>query len=434
MAKDNNNKNNNNKNNNNKNNDNKNNDNKGNNHNNNHNNNHGNNHGSNHGNNHGGNHGNNHGGNHGNNHGGNNHWVTSGSGGGGNKPPKPDRPNAAAANFANQYISQQQKNNNNKGNNNKPNNNNSNNKGNNSKPNNSRPSSPSQPSIPGLPGQSNRPSNNSNDNRGNSGSGNRSIEQIFGGGNLTNKEFEKAKQQHGGAAVKDWIRANASKGQIGGNLKDRLKNQGSMQGFFGRGQGSGSGSDSSVDTSGGNQDQGNDYSAGNDEGTYDYAAEMESMLAPLREQITQLNTQLSEKKTAEAAKPNFTPDAPITFNKDSYSYTPKTGSSSVNTTPDYYQNWLSQQESFNRASTAYLFAPGGTRREEEPHGANAASDANHDSNGDWRNFWNPSDSNEIQRAWSTPAADGFNDEANQRRARSNRMAGDVFSDAQPTVR
>jgi hypothetical protein len=256
------------------------------------------------------------------------------------------------------------------------------------------------------------------------------MQQIFGGGKFTDSEFRKAKTQYGHAAAKEFIRGNATAEQVGSKLNQRLANKQSMQGFF------------TPKTPAAPEAPAAPPSPGEspaDTGvpeTHDYAADFEAMLAPLRDQISQL-TQAREKPSAEVTGGGVTTGG-TGLSKPTYEYSGSgsigSGSSSANTSPSLFTSWMSNQEALNRASTAYQFAPGGTRRQDEASGAAATTG----SSTNWNSFWNEQDGERVQEAWSTPEAGGVAESSEERRRRGRtspsgvRYAGSIFENTAAT--
>ena len=262
-----------------------------------------------------------------------------------------------------------------------------------------------------------------------------SIQQVFGGGKLTNKEFTQAKQQFGGKAVKDYIRGNATAGQVGGKLADRLGGLNSMQQFFGKAPGATPGTtpqqpqtpESTPDP----EPQGQPEPE-----AYDFSAAMEEQLAPLRQQIQDLLSKQQETKPTTGG--GITDGSSGGLSKPGYSYNPSGNTvgypqGGSDTSPDLFKSWMSNQESLNRSSTAYMFSPGGTRRSDEADGAASATSAG--GSNDWNKFWDPADGDAIDREWQASDSDTSAADAEERLKRSRsgqRMAGSIFDGVSPT--
>jgi hypothetical protein len=348
-----------------------------------------------------------------------------GGGGGGNKPNAQGTP---AQNFANNYAAMVRSgmpgSNKPSGGNNKPSPN---------KPTASKPANkpvinargvPSLPNAQGGGGGSKPAGGGGKSQQGKAGKA-PGLQQIFGGGKLTDGEFRQAKAQHGHAAAKEYIRGNATPDQLGSKLSQRLSGKQSMQGFFGKQP-----APAEPATPAAPPSPGSSTADGVKPETHDYAADFEAMLAPLRDQISQLT------QAKEAPKPEVTGGG-ITqggtgLSKPGYEYTGSGGSGSgaANTSPSLFTSWMANQEALNRASTAYQFAPGGTRRQDEAGGAAATTG----SSTSWNSFWNEQDGERVQQAWSTPEADGIGESAEERRRRGRfspsgvRYAGSIFDD------
>ncbi|MCE2835493.1 MAG: hypothetical protein LW834_00595, partial [Cyanobium sp. 49614_E6] len=193
---------------------------------------------------------------------------------------------------------------------------------------------------------------------------------------------------------------------------------------------------------------------------YDYAGELEKQISPLRQQITDLQNagagqdndwrtgmtemfdqfraeqqmqreqeqlqreeerlQKEQEQTAKATSGGgITDGGGSGLSKPSYGYNPggNTISTPDNTTASLYDNWQ-RSEASNRASTAYQFAPGGTRRQEEPTGAADATASNGSSSA--KPYWSPDSANEMMRDWQSPERD------EDRSRSSRRFAGGIF--------
>jgi TolA-binding protein len=147
---------------------------------------------------------------------------------------------------------------------------------------------------------------------------------------------------------------------------------------------------------------------------YDYAGELQKQLSPLQQQITDLQNakaqqpegdwksemtkmfdQFRAEQQTQAKTQTATSGGGITsdgggLTKEGYSYNPtgNTTAPPVNNSASVFDNWL-RSETTNRASTAYQFAPGGTRRQDEPAGAANAADAN--GSNDAMRYWRPNE-------------------------------------------
>ena len=259
------------------------------------------------------------------------------------------------------------------------------------------------------------------------------MQQIFGGGKLTDSEFRTAKDQYGHSAAKSYIRGNATPEQLGSKLSQRLSGKQSMQGFFTPKTPAAPVTPEAPAAPPSPEEFPADTGVPE---THDYAADFEAMLAPLRDQISQL-TQAREKTGTEVTGGGVTTGG-TGLNKGSYEYNGSgsigSGSGSGNTSPSLFTSWMTNQEALNRSSTAYQFAPGGTRRQDEASGAAATTG----SSTNWNSFWNEQDGERVQQAWSTPEAGGVGESAEERRRRGRtspsgvRYAGSIFEDAPAT--
>jgi hypothetical protein len=197
-----------------------------------------------------------------------------------------------------------------------------------------------------------------------------------------------------------------------------------MQGFFGKTAGAGDGNtttdDTTTNTTTDTTTNTTDDGSGEEAETHDYAAEMEAMLAPLRAQLEALTNKDKGGKIEGSA------DSGIT-GKPSYVYQPGNSNNSFDGAVDgkanLFDNWMNNQESLNRASTAYMFAPGGTRREDEEK----ASDTSQNDGDEGMKYWNQTDSDLVQTAL---ADSQYDPEEAKRRAtyftNGDRAAGSVF--------
>jgi hypothetical protein len=334
------------------------------------------------------------------------------SGGGGSKPSGGggSKPSPAAVNFATQYVKTHAAT---------------------GKPGKNKPAA-ALPTAIGKPFGNNKPSGGGMSSGGGGMSAPTSIQQVFGGGKLTNKEFTQARQQFGGKAVKDYIRGNATADQLGSKLADRLGGLNSMQQFFGKAPGTTP--DTTPQTPESKSDPGPQGQP--EPEAYDFSAAMEEQLAPLRQQIQDLLSKQQETKPTTGG--GITDGSSGGLSKPGYSYNPSGNTvgypqGGSDTSPDLFKNWMSNQESLNRSSTAYMFSPGGTRRSDEANGAASATSAG--GSNDWNKFWDPADGDAVDREWQASDSDTSAADAQERLKRSRssqRMAGSIFDGVSPT--